>query len=177
MNMWAKLRSWGLAGLMVFNIAALGYYLVLQKRLDEVKEPPVSAVGGRFPTFSGVAITGAKWEAADAPCRIVRVTSDNCPYCDSDRSSYETFVAAARLASCEIVEVSPKAGNMTLDPRPGIVQLKFVDADLGPVLAPFVTPQTIILDRNWTLQWTRRGMFDEKSLASSVALLHTFAAQ
>jgi hypothetical protein len=65
---------------------------------------------------------------------------------------------------------------MAYDPRPGVVQLKYVDADIGSALFPFVTPQTIILDADWSVRMTRRGVFDESSLASSIALLGTFSA-
>lgn len=177
MKILEKLGTWAVLGLMSFNVVAMGCVLLLQKKLDGVREPVASVVGGRFPAFSGVELSGAMWEAGDAPCRVVRVTADNCAYCDRDKPSYETLLSAALLASCEIIELAPKAGQMSSAPRPGVVQIKFVDTDLGPVLAPFATPHTVILDRDWTIKWTRRGMFDQDSLADSVALLATFTTE
>ncbi len=64
---------------------------------------------------------------------------------------------------------------MAYNSRPGIVQLKFVDADVGAALYPFVTPQTIILDNHWSVKLTKLGVFNENSLAGAIALLNNFA--
>ena len=133
-------------------------------------------MGAGVPAFSGVDVGGAKWESKGAPCRVIRITDDHCAFCKKDKPSYAKLVEAARRSSCEVIEVAPRAGSMAYDPRPGIVQLKFVDADLGSVVGSFVTPQTVIVDKDWKLLANRRGIFDEKSLNSTVALLESVAA-
>src|SRR5690606_31447194 len=171
MTKWSRVAAWTLVGLMITNIASAACYFILQKELRQTREPPPAVMGSVFPVFSGVDVQGQKWESHDAPCHVLRITDDSCSFCKKDKPSYDAFLDAARQASCEIIELAPRAGGMTYYPRPGVVQLKFVDADVGAALFPFATPHTVILDRKWTLQSSRRGIFDEKSLASSVALL------
>jgi hypothetical protein len=160
---------------MVTNLAGIAYYQYLKLQAAKTREPPVSATGSKFPVFSGVDVQGAQWQAGDAPCRVIRVTDDSCSFCKKDEPAYEAVLDAARRASCEIVELAPKAGSMAHNPRPSVVQLKFIDTDVGDVLSPFVTPQTAILDRSWSLRMHRRGMFDDKSLADGIALLRALA--
>lgn len=93
-----------------------------------------------------------------------------------DKPSYEKVLQAARAASCEIIELAPTAGKMSEDNRPGVVQLKFVDVDVGAVLAPFATPQTVILDANWAQKFNRRGAFDDKALAENLSVLTAIAS-
>jgi hypothetical protein len=176
MKGWSTIATWGLAGFMALNIAGTGYYFYLKQQTVKTREPQVVELGSQFPAFSGVEVGGAKWAAADAPCRVIRVTDDNCAYCKKDQPNYTKVLAAARQASCEVIEVAPRAGSMSVDPRPGVVQLKFVDADIGSVLAPFATPHTVILGRDWTLKWNRRGMMDDKALASGLAAINALVA-
>lgn len=168
---WSKLGARALVGLMALNITAATCYFFLQERTRKVRQPVVTDVGSAFPSFSGVDVTGVRWEAGDVPCRVIRVTDDNCSYCQKDKPSYRAFLDAAKGASCEIIELSPKAGHMAEDPRPGVVQLKFVDADVGSALSPFVTPHTVILDNSWSMKWNRRGVFDQESLAAAIAVV------
>lgn len=178
MKVLPKIATWGLVSLMAVNIAGTAYYFALQGQFRQAKVSAKAALadGSKFPAFSGIDLRGARWEAGDAPCRVIRIADDHCAYCKKDKPSYEKLVDAARHASCEIVEMAPRGNGMAYDPRPGIVQLKFVDVDVGAVLFPFATPQTIILDRDWSVKMTKRGIFNEQSLASSIALLNTFAA-
>lgn len=167
----------GLLGFMALNAFGAVYYMNLQKRLRDTREPPASAVGSKFPKFSGVDLYDVAWVPSDTPCRVVRVTSDNCVYCTKDKGSYADLVAAALQSSCEIVELAPNAGQMALDPRPGIHQLKFVDTNLAPALFPFATPSTLILDREWNIRWARRGMFDRESLDASVKTIRSISEE
>jgi hypothetical protein len=176
MKIWSRIAGWGLAGLITLNIAGTAYYFVLQQQIRQVQPKPSMVVGDHFPPLSGTDVQGVKWWAGNAPCRVVRIADDRCPYCEKDKPSYEKLVDAAQRTSCEVIEIAPQAGGMAYDPRPGVVQLKYVDADVGSALYPFATPQTIILDRDWSVRMTRRGMFDEQSLASTLALLETFSS-
>ena len=177
MMSWSRIATWGLAGLLVTNAAGIAFYFSLKTQLAKTREPPVSAIGSKFPSFSGVDVNGVNWVSRDARCHVIRITDDRCSFCKKDKPAYEAFLEAARRSSCEIIELSPKSGNMADDPRPGVVQLKFVDTDLGAVLSPFVTPQTVVVDEDWSLKMTRRGIFDEKSLANSIALVGELAKQ
>lgn len=177
MKAWSRIATWSLVGFMAINIAGTACFFVLQAKMRQAKPRPALAEGAKFPNFSGIDVRGASWQPrAAAPCRVIRIAEDHCAYCRKDQPSYEKLVDAARHAACEVIEVAPAAGGMADNPRPGIVQLKFVDGDIGSVLFPFVTPQTIILDRDWTVRMTRRGIFDDQSLASSMALVGSLSA-
>lgn len=158
---------------MTINVAGTISFIVLKGLVREARPQSSLTDGDTFPRLFGVDVNGNAWEPSDVPCRLVRITDDQCSYCKRDKPSYEKVLDAARQASCEIIEVAPKAGGMAYDPRPGIVQLKFVGGDIGSALYPFVTPQTIILDRDWTVKMTKRGVFDEDSLSDGLKLLST----
>jgi hypothetical protein len=176
MKTWIRAAIWGLFLLTGVNVVGTAYHFVLQRQLRTARAPEKPPIGAKFPKFSGVDVRDVKWEARDAPCRVIRVTDDQCVYCSKDKASYDAIVDAAQAVSCEVIELSPRAGGIAGDDRPGVVQLKFVNADLGLFLAPFVTPETIILDRSWSLQLAQRGMFDDETLASSLALIGRLAA-
>lgn len=175
MKIWSQCASWVLAGLVTLNMLGTAYYFVLKHQIRNVQPRPELTEGGNFPAISGTDVLGAKWEPENAPCRLVRITDDHCPYCERDKASYAKLVEAAQGASCEIIEMAPQGGGMAYNPRSGIVQLKYVDVDVGSVLYPFVTPQTVIVDREWSVRMNRRGVFDEASLASSLAMLKSFS--
>lgn len=156
------------------NIAAAVYYFSLQNKLEATRLPSRLIEGERFPVFSGIDLEGGKWESRDAPCRVIRITDDNCPHCKRDAPSYESIVAAAQKSACEIIEISPRSGGMAYNPRADVVQLRFLSTNIGAVLYPFVTPQTIILNKDWSVVMTRRGAFDETSLSRAVAMLDMF---
>ena len=167
-----KWSIWCLCGLMASNIAGVSYYVAVEKRIAGIRRPAVTEVGGTFPAFSGIDLHGARCNSQDPPCRVIRITDDNCSFCKRDQASYQKLVSAAHRASCEIVEMSPKAGRMADAPGRGIIQLQYVDTDIGSVLAPFATPHTVLLDREWSLAWGRRGALDEGSVADALAALN-----
>ena len=171
MKDWSKIAAWGLVGIMAVNIAGAAYFIVLQRQMRGARPQATLSDDTRFPVLSGIDVRGVSWVASNSPCHVIRIADDHCSYCKKDKPSYDQIVKEARASSCEVIEISPQAGGLAYDPRPGIVQLKFVDADIGSVLFPFVTPQTVILDKNWTVKMTRRGVFTDQALASSVALL------
>lgn len=176
MNAWSRLATCGLAGVFIINAAATVGYFVLHWQLHKAQPRASLTVGEKFPFLSGVDVRGEKWEPQDARCRVIRITDDSCSFCNRDKPSYGAILEVASRASCEVIEVAPQAGGLAYEPHPGVVQLKFVDSDVGSVLYPFVTPQTIIVDQNWTVKMTRRGMFDGRSLASAMEALRALAA-
>lgn len=162
----SKLENYGLAAAIVVNLALVTTcYLVLRE------EARLYMQGQQFPVLSGVALDGATWHARDAPCYVIRITSDACPFCQADKPAYSEFLGAARDAGCDIVEVAPRAGQMAAVPREAVVQLKFVDMEFGDTLSPFATPQTIVLSADRIMLWSRPGTFDDRSLADGIAVL------
>jgi hypothetical protein len=57
------------------------------------------------------------------------------------------------------------------DPR--VVQLQYVDMKFGQTLNPFLTPQTILLDSQARVIWSRAGTMDKPSLAQAISALDT----
>jgi hypothetical protein len=175
MKAWSAISAIALIGITAGNFAAASYYFVLEARIKRTQPRQQVAVEGGFPEFSGLDIQGSEWAPRDAPCRVIRISDDGCVYCRKDMPAYERFLDVARRASCEVIEMSPIAGGIAYDPRPGVVQVKFVDADLGSVLFPFATPQTLVLDRKWSVRMNRLGAFDDKSLSAGITLLESFS--
>lgn len=175
MNGWSRVLTFLMVGVTALNVAGAALYLVLD-RVKQSKAQPMLPNGSLFPKFTGVDLKGAAWASRDVPCRVVRITDDNCAYCRLDQPFYDSILSAAADASCEVIEMAPRSGGIAYNPRPGVVQLKYVDTDVGAAIYPFATPQTIVLDRNGSVRMNRRGAFDERSLAGTIALLQSLAA-
>jgi hypothetical protein len=163
--------GYALVGVSIFNILLLGSYFLLTHELRK------GAIGSSIRPVSGVLLNGEPWSSAPAKCHIVRFTEDKCPYCEKDAISYGQFLDAARRNECEILELAPRAGELQPYTRRGVRQLKYVTQDLGPVLFPLVTPQTVILDESWTVLWMRRGIFGDRSLSEAIAVLDSIHGQ
>jgi hypothetical protein len=176
MRRWSLVVSWLLVGATILNIAGVATYFLLKEEIRQAKPRPTLRRGDSFPRFSGIDLQGLEWISRDAPCRVIRISDDNCSYCRQDKAFYDAILGAAAEASCEAIEIAPTAGGMAEDLRPGVVQLRFVDTDVGAVLFPFVTPQTIVLDQGWTVRKTIRGALDENSRADTIALLRALLA-
>jgi hypothetical protein len=153
------------------NLISLAGYFALRWHVNHLGHKPQLAVGSVFPAFLGIDIEGERWSPQKAPCRIIRVTDDDCTYCKQDRNEYQSLVTAGVIASCEVVEIAPRASGIGRTVMNGVTQLKYVNADLGEALFPFVTPQTIIVDENWVVQLTKRGVLDSSSTRRAVAIL------
>lgn len=149
------------------------HYLNAELRAARARLAPDPNKG--FPRFEGVDMEGNWWVPSGGSCLVVRMTDDACAYCKKDAPAYESVLSAASSASCEVVEIAPNAGAVGYSPHAGIVQLKYVDSDLSQVMFPFVTPQTVILDRNWSIRLVRRGTFDRKSLATAVDVIKSLS--
>lgn len=164
----ARLLGWSLIGASVCNLvlAADIFYRRSELRRNES--------GATIPMISGVRLNGESWRASLASCRVIRITKDDCPYCRLDKSAYAEFVQAAKQADCEILELAPRAGDMSEDVREGIVQLKYIDTDLGPSVFPIGTPMTIVVDATWKVKWKRLGAFSSSSLKDGIRVLQRF---
>jgi hypothetical protein len=149
------------------NIVLAARYFMLRSELQAASEKPVS-----IPPLSGVELSGRHWASRDAPCHVLRITADECPHCKADRVSYDKLVQTAVERGCEVIEVAPRAGDLSDAHRPELVQLKYVDVDLGLAVVPYVTPHTLVLDRNWAVRWKRRGeLSDQTAIQGSNAIL------
>lgn len=177
MNRLWKVLSWSLTTLVILNVASVLTHFYLKDRLLNSSQQQAIAIGSKFPMFSGVDINGVAWVPRNSTCRLMRITDDNCPYCNRDRSAYESLVRAATSASCEIIEIAPRAGGISGSPHLGVTQLKFTDTNLGAVLYPFITPQTLLLDESWTVRMNRRGITDESTLETARQLFEAFTAE
>lgn len=165
MNKLTNVLVWTLIGLVACNLILAAISFRLKYELyQHAKGEVVSLV-------SGVRVDGSPWRASPASCHVLRITSDNCPYCKSDHDAYMAFRQAARQTSCEIVELAPRAGEMREDAREGVTQLKYIDADLGPAIFPLATPMTFVLDGNWKVKWMRRGTFSAATLDDGIQAL------
>lgn len=171
MNSVSKIVSSSLICLIVANIAGTAWYFMLQRDIRSSKPRASLAEGSQFRLHSGIDVQGGTWKARDVPCRVIRVTDDHCLFCKRDAPSYGKIADAARLSRCEIIEISPLAQTMAFNPRPSVTQLQFVAGDVGTALYPFVTPQTIIVDKNWYVKMTKRGGFDQTSLTKAISLI------
>jgi hypothetical protein len=158
---------WLMAGLIGCNLVTLGYHF------HQSWERRAAERNAVVPIFDGTDLVGNDWHPSDAPCRVLRITADNCEFCVKDGPSYASLIEVARKARCEIVEVSPRAGDMAEIQRLGIVQLKYISQDLGRNLA---TPQTIILDRDFSVRWSRLGAFSDKTLREAKSVLEGLSA-
>jgi hypothetical protein len=134
--------------------------------------------GDQFPEIAGVDLEGAVRSIPDAPCYVIRITRDNCPFCRSDQPAYSALLDVARAeAVCEVVEISPMARQMQSLPREGVTQLELVHMGLGKALWPNFTPQTLVLDANRRLVWARTGVFDDRSLSDGLTTLRGLAGR
>jgi hypothetical protein len=168
-----KLIKYLLMALMAINIIGVAIYIGLRFHISDIRPKPALTVGTSFPAFTGIDVDGDYWVPSAARCRLIRVTDDDCSFCESDQPAYQSLVNAAAAESCEIIEIGPRATGIGRKPAHGVTQLKMVNADIGSVLFPFATPQTIIVDENWVVRLTRRGTLDKRSIRNGLKVLAT----
>lgn len=166
----SRIISRALALAIAINVALGVTHLVLAHELS------THGRGETLALRSGVTVTGERWSGVpSAPCHILRMTSDNCEFCKDDEVAYARLRAAAARSHCQVVEVAPTAGMLTEDAREGVVQLRYIDHDLGTLIEPFITPHTIILDSEQSVKWMRRGTFDQSALTEAIAEIDALA--
>lgn len=162
--------AWMLALATVVNVILLGGYLSLRNAAD-VYNPRYA-----FPEIVGIRLDGTRMPARSAQCYVIRITADACPYCKKDQPNYSQIVRTARDVGCHVVAVAPRAGGMAPIPDQQDGQLKFVPMNLGEVLSPFLTPQTIVLDEARRVVFQRQGAFDDPALREALAVIRRFAS-
>ena len=131
----------------------------------------VDRTGQTIPMLAGYSVDATYLEVAPGQCTVIRVTSDDCPYCKQDQRQYEHVVADARRRHCSIAIVGPRVGDITMTSGGGVRPLQYVDLGVGRALMPFLTPQTILVDASRRLVWQRQGALnDDDVLTASRAL-------
>jgi hypothetical protein len=83
--------------LVAICILELAFFLGIRRRanLYRLDEP--------FPEPSGYLLNSQYMASRAAPCYLLRVSSDSCPYCRLDRQQYERLVQEAQRSSCETI--------------------------------------------------------------------------
>lgn len=124
-----------------------------------------------FPEPSGYLLNSQYMSSRAAPCYLLRVSTDSCPYCRLDQQRYARLVQEAQRSECETVILAPVAGQMKLDDNSPGLQLEYVDMSFGRVLKPFVTPETILLDARGRPVWQQQGAMDGNDLTLALRVL------
>lgn len=154
-----------IAMLIVISIVELGFFFALRNGAH------LYNTNDRFPIPSGYLLDGKYLAAKNAPCYLIRISSDSCPYCRLDHSQYARLLQEAQKAKCETIILAPIAGEMKLKEDSPALQLQYVDLKLGRTLKPFMTPETILLDGTRRPTWQREGSIDNGSLAQALRAL------
>lgn len=143
--------------------AALLVLLVVLRGTDRIYR-----IGQRFPRPSGYSINMTYLPPVVAPCYLIRVTADSCPYCQADQIEYRRLVESAKDAGCQVTAIGPKVGDVAPREESGIIQLQYIDMPFGLALNPHATPQTIILDDAVRLRWHCQGALQEHCVNQAV---------
>lgn len=163
----SKFFSWAIISAIVIDIALIVGYVKLKS------EAPIYAEGQQFPAIIGIDLDGKRRNSLDSPCQVIRITADDCPFCEMDRPAFLQIVGAARDVNCDVVAFSPMAGGMERNSNTEIDQLKFISMDLGETLIPFITPQTIILDADRRVIWSWLGAIADRERKRALTAIHS----
>ena len=153
--------------LVVVNALELALFLGMHRRSGLYRS------GDQFPPPSGYLLTNSYAAPRAAPCYLIRLSSRGCPYCRLDQSQYASLLQRTRRASCQTIVMAPMALVAESFEDPRVVQLQYVDMKFGQTLNPFLTPQTILLDSQARVIWSRAGTMDKPSLAQAISALDT----
>lgn len=125
---------------------------------------------GPVPPPSGLLLSGHAFDASRYSCHLLRITSDSCPYCKQDEELFLRVARQAKQLSCSVVAVAPRAGGMAYVPGAIYEQLEYVPLSFGGAIDPYLTPQTIVLNRSGSVVWWRAGAMttDDEAQASEV---------
>lgn len=150
--------------LLLINIALVAGYLLLRQQLGYYDR------GRLFPAVAGADLRGRAWEAGESTCYVIRVTADDCPYCREDAPLFSEIADAALNEDCSVVSIAPRAGEMA-EVSGKVQQLKYISMDLGGLLNPFITPQTIVLDAERRLEWSIIGAMDTRKQRRALGVI------
>jgi hypothetical protein len=163
---WSRISELALAALIVINLFELALFLKI--RGDAGLYSSVEF----FPLPSGYSADKSFIVPRTAPCFLIRLSSDGCPYCRLDEGQYARLVEQAQRSRCEAMILAPKVGQIKPGASSGaIVQLQYVDMKFGRVLNPRVTPETILLDGRGRLIWYWEGSINDGALSKGLDAL------
>lgn len=153
--------------LIIANGAGIAFFYVIRSRAG------LYAIRSTFPTPSGYGLDKRFIPPTAAPCYLLRITANGCPYCRADRPWYGQLLETARGARCEVLAIAPRAGDDPAHEAPpeSPLELQFVDMNLGRVVIPYTVPQTILLDRLGRVLWYRVGSMDPDALKNGLTAL------
>lgn len=128
--------------------------------------------GDSFPLPSGYLLDQAYMPADTAPCYLIRVSADGCPYCRLDQPQYTRIMRQAQKVHCQAILLAPKTGEIKSNGNTGgVMQLQYVDMNFGRALVPFVTPETILLNRKGRIIWDQVGSVNGAAINAALSAL------
>jgi thiol-disulfide isomerase/thioredoxin len=160
-----------IVALIILNIFELSLFFTLRSR-SRLYDSQV-----RFPVPSGYLVDGKYMSGSRAPCSLLRLSAEGCPYCRADQPLYQQLVRQARRSGCTTIVLGPKIGQIKpSNDQPAASDLQFVTMDFGSALNPVMTPETILVDnRDGRIRWDREGELDTQAVSSGLAALRRFA--
>lgn len=161
-----SLRASAIGLLLLINCCELGMFLRLRQDVE------LYGAGFHLAPPSGYLSNGEFINALGAPCHLIRVTTDGCPFSRADATIYEGLAREAQQRGCTSSLVSPRVGQIKRVGRSHIeLPLQFVNLEFGRSLIPFTVPQTILLDRNGQVIWEQEGSISKPSLSAAMHAL------
>lgn len=156
---------WATVSLVVV-VAALLIALIWLRNLDGTYQ-----LGDRLPLDTGFLVDASRVDIPADRCVVLRVTSDSCPFCSQDRVHLDGILAVARQQGCSSVAVGPRAGDITMNSVGEALPIQYVDLATAKVLAPVVTPQTLVLDASRRIAWRKQGALTAHDTGRAVQAL------
>ena len=152
--------------LIVVSLFEMGFFYSTRKEAELYRS------GSNFPLPSGYLSDGKFMPRVEAPCTLMRLSSDGCPYCKIDQPRYHELLERGRQAGCVSILLAAKTGQVNFKGDDfGTNYLNFIDVDLARALNPLSTPQTILLNREGRVIWSRVGTMDGRSLSNAIEAL------
>jgi hypothetical protein len=166
---------WASIGAVLINLGAIGahYWLAYKSTINQPVRPgtmvgPIAGI-----TSSGAIITEDSMNAY--PCHVIRYTSIHCPWCRRDEPTWTRFDETLRSHGCDTTILGPSGGdlspNATLTPNQRSVVA--VPAFVAQNIDLAVTPTTIVLDKNWKIVWSNRGILKAEDVEKALGSLAT----
>lgn len=118
--------------------------------------------GSTFGVPSGYRLNLSYAGHLSAPCYLLRLTADGCPYCQADQAQWAKVRTAAEGAACAIFTLAPRLGQLAA-PTAGPAPLQFVDFNTGRSLVPYTVPQTLLVGSAGKILWYQVGEMSDDS--------------
>jgi len=163
-----RVWEYTIVALIAINVIELGVSFKLRS------DTRLYRLADQFPIPSGYLANGNFKQSEAHRCFVLRVSSDDCSFCKLDEAQYVQLVQQATAAGCETVLFTPKVEKQKSEVQDGdVMHFVYVDMDLGKTLIPFLTPETILLDRTRRVAWYQEGAMDDRGLSDALRALHS----